>query len=107
MKKLPKLLLMISSASFALGAVTLTIADVPPPWTVALPLGAVFLGLFLIALMLQNEMARFDQDERARLESAERFAGAAPSSTARPASGEGPPAARAGRRIIALIFPSR
>lgn len=39
-----------------------------PKWTVAMPLGAVFFGLFLISLMLQREMAAFDQEEAKRLE---------------------------------------
>jgi Na+-transporting methylmalonyl-CoA/oxaloacetate decarboxylase beta subunit len=39
-----------------------------PAWTVVMPLGAVFLGLFLISLMLQKEMAGFDQEEATKLE---------------------------------------
>jgi hypothetical protein len=39
-----------------------------PEWTVAMPLGAVFFGLFLISLMLQREMAAFDREEAKRLE---------------------------------------
>ena len=73
MKKLPKLFLIVSAVSFAAGAASLSIAGIPAVWTVAVPLGAIFLGLFLIALMLQNEMARFDEEERARLEWAEQF----------------------------------
>jgi hypothetical protein len=39
-----------------------------PKWTVAMPLGAVSFGLFLISLMLQKEMAAFDREEAIRLE---------------------------------------
>lgn len=39
-----------------------------PTWTVAMPLGAVFFGLFLIFMMLQKEMAAFDQEEAKKME---------------------------------------
>ena len=34
-------------------------------WYLALPTGAIFLGLFLICLMLEKETARFDAEHRA------------------------------------------
>jgi len=43
-----------------------------PSWTVALPLGAVFFGLFLISFMLEKEMAGFDEEEAIKLKLAER-----------------------------------
>jgi hypothetical protein len=74
MNRIPKLLLAVSLAAFAGGAVvTFGNAEVPPGWTVAMPVGAVFLGLFLVALTLQKEVARFDEEERARLKLAGRF----------------------------------
>jgi hypothetical protein len=33
-----------------------------PAWTVALPFGAVFYGLFLISFMLEKEAAKFDAE---------------------------------------------
>ena len=75
MKKLPKSLLTISLTGFAIGFfVTFSGADLPPVWTVALPIGAVFLGLFLLALMLQSEMAGFDEEERVKMEWVKRHA---------------------------------
>jgi hypothetical protein len=41
-------------------------------WDVALPLGVILTGLFLITLALQNEAVKFDEDERLKMESAER-----------------------------------
>ena len=38
-----------------------------PAWTVALPFGAVAYGLFLISFMLENEVAKFDEDEAKEL----------------------------------------
>jgi hypothetical protein len=73
MKRLPKLFLIISMAGFGAGAfATLSGADLPPAWAAGMPFGAIFLGLFLIALILQNEMAKFDQDEKQRREVANR-----------------------------------
>ncbi|HXT40923.1 MAG TPA: hypothetical protein VN887_12995 [Candidatus Angelobacter sp.] len=68
MTRIPKVMLAVSLAAFAVGSVvTFGYAEVPPGWTVAMPVGAVFLGLFLVTLTLQNEAARFDEEERARL----------------------------------------
>ena len=41
---------------------------------VALPAGAICMGLFLISLMLEKETARFDQEQHALLAAAEREA---------------------------------
>lgn len=84
-KKLPKLFLILSAVCFAAGAVSLGLGNIPAAWTVGVPLGAVFLGLFLIALMLQNEMACFDEEERARLASAQRPAESKPGQDPQPA----------------------
>jgi hypothetical protein len=34
-----------------------------PSWTVALPIGAIFFGLFLFSFMLEKEMVKFDEEE--------------------------------------------
>jgi len=78
MGKLTKIFLALGLAGFvAGGAIDVLGANVDPKWTVVLPLGAVFFGLFLIFLMLQKEMAAFDQEETAKMQ-------LAPQPTARP-----------------------
>jgi hypothetical protein len=73
MRTLPKFFLTISISALVLGfIVTFSGAAFAPAWTMALPVGAVSLGLFLIAFMLQNETARFDEEERLKLKLAER-----------------------------------
>jgi len=63
MKKLPKALLAVSVVSFVVGFfVTLTPVALPPAWMVAMPVGAISLGLFLIAFVLENETAKFDAE---------------------------------------------
>jgi hypothetical protein len=42
--------------------------NINPAWTVALPFGAIFYGLFLISFMLENEVAKFDEDEVEKLQ---------------------------------------
>jgi hypothetical protein len=39
-----------------------------PAWTVALPVGAICYGLFLISFMLEKEVAKFDEDEGKELQ---------------------------------------
>jgi hypothetical protein len=69
MTKLTKTFLVLGVAGFlAGGAIDAIGRDVDPKWTVVLPLGAVFFGLFLILLMLQKEMAAFDREEAAKLQ---------------------------------------
>ena len=80
MTRIPRALLAVSLTAFAVGSVvTFGSSEIPVGWTVAVPVGAIFFGLFLVAFMLQKEVARFDEEERARLELAERR-------TARPAN---------------------
>jgi hypothetical protein len=74
MTRIPKVLLAVSLVAFAGGiVVSFGNAEVPLSWTVAMPVGAVSLGLFLVAFALQKEVARFDEEERARLKLAGRF----------------------------------
>jgi len=75
MTKLPKAFLAVSLTAFAVGSVvTLGSPEIPVGWTVAMPVGAIFFGLFLVTFMLQKEVAEFDEGERARLKLAERHA---------------------------------
>ena len=69
MRKVPKAFLAVSLTAFAIGIVaTFGNPEIPVGWTVAMPLGAVGFGLFLVTFLLQQEVARFDEGERARLE---------------------------------------
>jgi hypothetical protein len=75
MTRIPKVLLAVSLTAFAVGSVVdFDDPGIPVGWTVAMPLGAVCFGLFLVTLLLQREVALFDAEERARLELGERFA---------------------------------
>jgi hypothetical protein len=76
MTRIPKAFLAVSLTAFVLGSVvTFGSPEIAVGCTVAMPLGAVFLGLFLVTFMLQKEVAQFDENERARLKLAERHAG--------------------------------
>ena len=67
--------LTVSLIAFAIGSVAVFgNPGIPVGWTVAMPLGAVSFGLFLVTFLLQKEVAKFDEEERARLELAERHA---------------------------------
>src|SRR2546422_7663908 len=92
MTKLPKFFLTISVTAFAVGFATISSHSIAPAWAVAMPIGAIFLGWFLIAFMLQNEVAQFDEETRLHLELMKRHApgtsrGAETRSAALPASG--------------------
>src|SRR5438552_14422451 len=68
MTKLPTFFLTVSLTAFALGFATVSSDNIAPAWAVGLPIGAIFLGLFLLAFMLQNEAAQFDEEARLRFE---------------------------------------
>src|SRR5437870_5092066 len=68
MTKLPKFFLTVSITAFAVAFATVGSDNVAPAWAVAVPIGAIFLGWFLIAFMLQNEVAQFDEETRLRFE---------------------------------------
>ena len=75
MTTIPRALLAVSLTAFAVGSVvTFGSPEIPVGWTVAVPVGAIFFGLFLVVFMLQKEVAEFDEGERARLKLAERHA---------------------------------
>lgn len=83
MTKLPKTLLAISSTAFVIGlAVTIGNYDLPTAWTVAMPVSAIFFGGFLVTRILQDEMAKFDEDRRAQLQRINRES---PATAVRPA----------------------
>jgi hypothetical protein len=74
MTRIPKVLLAVSLTAFAVGSVVVFGSpEIPLGWAVAMPLGAVGLGLFLVTFLLQQEVARYDEEERARLERADGF----------------------------------
>ena len=66
---LTKIFLWLSVLGIAAGcAVDFSSMNLSPMLTVFLPLGAVFFGLFLISLMLEKEMAAFDEQEKAKMQ---------------------------------------
>ena|SRR5437764_15069949 len=76
MTKLPKFFLTISLTAFAVGFATASSSHIAPAWAVAMPIGAMCLGWFLIAFTLQNEVARFDEETRVHSELVKRHASA-------------------------------
>jgi hypothetical protein len=69
MTALSKILLTLSLTGFTAGSVIdFGGFNLNPSWTVALPLGAVFFGLFVISFMLEKEMAKFDEEEAKKLQ---------------------------------------
>jgi hypothetical protein len=59
-----KTFLVISAIGFVAGGIVdFCGVAVNPVWTVALPTGAIFLGLFMISLVLEKEVAAFDAEE--------------------------------------------
>jgi hypothetical protein len=73
MKAFQKWLLVLAVTGLVVGVfVTLSHGDLAPAWMLALPLGVILTGLFLVTLLLQNEVAKFDADERLKVEQAKR-----------------------------------
>jgi hypothetical protein len=76
MSKLTKALLVLSVIGFATGFVFVTglvkIGDAVALYA-ALPMGAIFFGLFLISKMLEKEITRHDKEVQAALDSAARI----------------------------------
>jgi hypothetical protein len=69
MTMLSKTLLAVSATGFTAGSIIdFGGFSLNPSWTVALPLGAVCFGLFLISLMLEKEMAGFDAEQARKWE---------------------------------------
>jgi hypothetical protein len=68
MTTLPKILLTASVTGFTAGSIIdFGGFNLNPAWTMVLPLGAVFFGLFLISFMLEKEMAKFDRENAEKL----------------------------------------
>lgn len=64
-----KTLLAVSVAGFVAGSIIDFVGfNRNPSALVALPPGAVFFGMFVIAFMLENEMAGFDKEEAGQFE---------------------------------------
>lgn len=73
MKTLPKWTLVIAVTGLVVGTfVTVSHDQMPSILELLMPLGVIFTGLFLIVLALQNETVKFDEDERLKMEAAER-----------------------------------
>jgi hypothetical protein len=71
MKLMQKWLLGLALTGLLVGVfLMLDRASFPNVLTIVLPLGATFGGLFLITFIFQNETAKFDAEERLRIESA-------------------------------------
>jgi len=47
--------------------------NLPLALEVVMPLGAIFTGLFLVSLLLKNEVVKFNDDERLKNEAAKRY----------------------------------
>jgi hypothetical protein len=73
MSVVQKLLLSVAIISLPVaGYVSFGGARLDPIWTIALPLGVVSLGIFYLTVLLHNEAARFDEEERLKHELADR-----------------------------------
>ena len=69
MTTISKTLLVFSVTGLAAGSVIdFSGINLNPAWTVALPVGAIAYGLFLISFMLEKEVAKFDADEAKELQ---------------------------------------
>ena len=75
-----KFLLSISLTRLVIGLTTNVL------WGIALPLGAVFFGLFLIFKLLEKESALFDEEQHLRLEYAAQNSAHNPSPTISPSA---------------------
>jgi hypothetical protein len=63
MTTLSKTLLAVAITGMAAGGILdFGGCKINPAWTVALPLGAIAYGMFLISFMLEKEVAGFDED---------------------------------------------
>jgi hypothetical protein len=73
MKTSQKALLTLAVTGLIVGIiVALRHAEPAPAWTLALPVGVVCLGLFLLSLVWQKEMAKFEEEERLKFDSVRR-----------------------------------
>jgi hypothetical protein len=64
MQTFQRVFLTLAVTCLAVGiVVTVSHGQLPSAWTLALPTGAVCLGLFLISLLLRRETEKFDADQ--------------------------------------------
>ena len=69
MKTLPKILVLLAVPLLIVGMIVSTAPrHFAPDWTLALPVGVVTLGMALICRIMQGEFARFDEEQRLKLE---------------------------------------
>ena len=69
MKASPKWLLVLALSGLVGGVlVASSHRDLPLALDVVMPLGAIFTGLFLVSLLLKKEAAKFNEDERSKIE---------------------------------------
>ena len=65
MKTMPKLFLALCVGGLVIGLfVSWSGIELNPVWTLAMPLGAIGYGMFLMTLFLQEEMAQYDAEHR-------------------------------------------
>ena len=69
MKKTTKFLLLISLTGFLVGGTTNLL------WGIGIPIGAIFLGLFLLFKVLEKESDLFDEEHAIRIKTADRLSG--------------------------------
>jgi len=73
MRASPKSLLTLALIGLAGGIfVASSHRNLPLALEVAMPLGAIFTGLFLVSLLLKNEVVKFNDDERLKNEAIKR-----------------------------------
>jgi hypothetical protein len=69
MTTLPKILLTVAITGLCGGAIIdYHYTNANPGVTAVLPLGAIAFGLFLISLMMQGEMAKFDEEQAKKMQ---------------------------------------
>lgn len=74
-----KLLLGVAVALLLTGLiVSISDAALAAAWTVALPLGVIAMGMFMISWVIRKEVARFEEEERRKREAARAHAPQAP-----------------------------
>jgi TctA family transporter len=74
MRASPKSLLALALIGLAGGVfIASSHRNLPLALEVVMPLGAIFTGLFLVSLLLKNEVIKFNDDERLKSEAIKRY----------------------------------
>ena len=84
MSKVPKILLSVSVIALL---TSLTNAGSEFGWGFLKPLSAILLVAFFIIQLLEKEVAQYDEENRSRLERAQRYSSETSKSASRPSSG--------------------